>query len=527
MAKLQFFKGTAAQVGAKNPEVGAVWFDTDSKVIKVKVAETGENAWDIFAGVQGADWDATTEVLTITKADGTPITVNLKNYAKASDFNTLKGSFEALQTAFATEQGYIDALQATVGDDSKGLVKGVADNTAAIAKLNGAADAEGSVAKAVADAVAAEAQIARAAEKANADAIDALETTVGENTAAIAELKTAVGEGDTVDEKITAKVESLDATVGSKTIAEGKHVAVEVVETDGVLTGLTVTENFTDITGAISAETTRATNAENAISARLNEGGDIATAIATEKGRVDTLVGADANMSARAIVQDEVAKQLESENISDSFDTLKEMAEYLSSHPQDVTEMSNAISANTTNIATNTGDIATLKGDIATLKTTVEENERVAAEGLTDLDTRVKALEAVNADTELTDVKSRLSTLETEVNTNIPQDIADAKAGAISEAATDATNKAAAAEAAAKKYTDDSIAGLDATATASDTYVTFTIAEVDGKVVSEGSSIAITTGAVAEGAAGLAVASDVKSYVDAQVAVALNWAEFL
>lgn len=44
MAKLQFFKGTAAQVGAKNPEVGAVWFDTDSKVIKVKVAETGENA---------------------------------------------------------------------------------------------------------------------------------------------------------------------------------------------------------------------------------------------------------------------------------------------------------------------------------------------------------------------------------------------------------------------------------------------------------------------------------------------------
>ena len=56
-------------------------------------------------------------------------------------------------------------------------------------------------------------------------------------------------------------------------------------------------------------------------------------------GKVNTLIGSDNNMSARAIVQDEVALQLKSENISESFDTLKEMAEWLSSHPEDVTEM--------------------------------------------------------------------------------------------------------------------------------------------------------------------------------------------
>lgn len=67
-------------------------------------------------------------------------------------------------------------------------------------------------------------------------------------------------------------------------------------------------------------------------------------------GKVTTLIGSDANMSAREIVQDEVAKQLESENISDSFDTLKEMAEYLSGHPNTVTEMNEAITKNADDI---------------------------------------------------------------------------------------------------------------------------------------------------------------------------------
>lgn len=41
----------------------------------------------------------------------------------------------------------------------------------------------------------------------------------------------------------TAAVEALDATVGSTTVEDGEHVAVQVVETDGKLTALTVTES--------------------------------------------------------------------------------------------------------------------------------------------------------------------------------------------------------------------------------------------------------------------------------------------
>ena len=46
-----------------------------------------------------------------------------------------------------------------------------------------------------------------------------------------------------VQDAINAAVADLDATVGSQTVATGKHVAVEVVEENGVLTALTVTED--------------------------------------------------------------------------------------------------------------------------------------------------------------------------------------------------------------------------------------------------------------------------------------------
>ena len=46
-----------------------------------------------------------------------------------------------------------------------------------------------------------------------------------------------------IQNAIDYKVSTLDATVGSTTVASGNHVAVQVAEEDGVLTALTVTEN--------------------------------------------------------------------------------------------------------------------------------------------------------------------------------------------------------------------------------------------------------------------------------------------
>jgi hypothetical protein len=174
---------------------------------------------------------------------------------------------------------------------------------------------------------------------------------------------------------VDAKIGELDADVTS---AEGTKVRVQVVETDGKITGVTVTEDFSAITGAIEDEADRAAEEE----------GKLADAIAAEKARIDTLIGVtadsegDKGMSVRAIAIEEVAK-IVNETDNDSIDTLKEIAAWIAAHPKDVAAMNEAIQKNA--------------GDIKTLNDEVIANEETVAAALTDLDTRVDALEAKNA----------------------------------------------------------------------------------------------------------------------------------
>ena len=139
-------------------------------------------------------------------------------------------------------QDAIDAAEAQALADAKvytdALANGaVAANTAAIAQE--VSDREG--------AVSAEAQARETADNALSERIAKFET------------------GDaSVATQIAAAVAELDATVGSQVVAEGKHVAVEVVETDGKLTGLTVTESDIASKAALDAEISRADAAEKA-----------------------------------------------------------------------------------------------------------------------------------------------------------------------------------------------------------------------------------------------------------------------
>lgn len=71
--------------------------------------------------------------------------------------------------------------------------------------------------------------------------------------------------------------------------------------------------------------------------------GDI-TAVET---LVNTLVGEDANKSVRTIANEELAAQLIPENAKEALDTLKEIAEWIQAHPDDVTAMNASIAANT------------------------------------------------------------------------------------------------------------------------------------------------------------------------------------
>lgn len=89
-----------------------------------------------------------------------------------------------------------------------------------------------------------------------------------------------------VQSAITTAIEALDATAGTQTVADGKHVAVEVVETDGKVTAVTVTES--DIASATALTQEIADRAQ----------GDEDT-LASAKTYTDTVVsGLDATVSA-------------------------------------------------------------------------------------------------------------------------------------------------------------------------------------------------------------------------------------
>ena len=63
----------------------------------------------------------------------------------------------------------------------------------------------------------------------------------------------------------------------------------------------------------------------------------------TVEGKVTTLVGSDTNKSARTIASEEVAKIVAGADAS--YDTLKEIADWISSHKTDATAMNSAITA--------------------------------------------------------------------------------------------------------------------------------------------------------------------------------------
>ena len=99
MANLKFFRSATAPAAA---ELGAIWFDSANKLLKVKNATD----WEVYDGGRNVT-DATfvNGLLTITKASGENVTLDFKDVASASQ--TMK-AFEALDTAVKSAQSKAD-----------------------------------------------------------------------------------------------------------------------------------------------------------------------------------------------------------------------------------------------------------------------------------------------------------------------------------------------------------------------------------------------------------------------------------
>lgn len=429
MANLKFYKMAQAPVGTteKPLEAGAIWFNTTNHSIEVYNGAT----WSAFSGV--LDAVVANEVLTVTKYDGSTVSVDFSIYATDEALSLLDGRVTTLEGTVATHGGNISDLQGRMT-----TVEGKA--SAAETKLAGLT---GTVVEDIAAAVLVEENRAKGVEGGLDTRLGNLETTVntdhegriagleakftGEDSVAdqIADA-VAAAEGR-VDEKLAEKLaEKVDKSV-YEAYVEANDAAVDALEAEDVL----INEK---IGSPVEVE------GVSAYSKDYTVGQDVKAAKDAAKEAKDA---ADA-------AQQTIDEFLTGEGIdATKIDSLKDILAYIEEHGTEFSEHVEAYNALAELVGEGTVDsrIATAKGEIIA---EIEKNEETTAAALTELDGRVDALEALSAGTEISGIKGRLDTLETEVNTNIPQDIADAKAGAEATAAADATAKANAAQAAAE-----------------------------------------------------------------------------
>lgn len=260
-----------------------------------------------------------------------------------------------------------------VNELANGQVK---TNTEAIATLNGGANTEGSVAKAVAD--------AKAGLDTKISAVDA--KAVAAQTAA---------------DNAKSAADAVDAKVGA--VPEGSTVMTEIQKVKDTA------YNDTEVRGLIK------TNADNitALTGRAD----------AVEGKVSTLVGEDAGKSARTIANEELTKQLIPEGAKESLDTLQEIAAWIQNHPDDASAMNAAIAA----LKTKVGDIpegATATTVVAYIKELVDA-EKVRATGVeSGLDTRVNAVEAKLGDGEGSVSKQIEAAIKVETDARVAADSA-------------------------------------------------------------------------------------------------------
>ena len=293
--QLKFFKGANAPAA---PVAGMIWFCTTDRTIRVY---TGSE-WEKYSGLVNAEWVAVDKKLNITSANGTVTTLDLSDCASASDITT---KLTTINNTLTSHDGRITAAQSAA--DTAKAAADEADRKA----VQEATDRQGEITR-VEGLISAEATTARAAEKANADAAKAADEKAaaaqtyaeGVNTALgqevtratekenelagkISALETAVGAGGSVETQINTKIESLDADVTS---AEGTQVRVQVVETDGKITAVNVTESATFATAQELADEIADREAdEQAIGARIDALASAGDADGNGKGRVTVL----------------------------------------------------------------------------------------------------------------------------------------------------------------------------------------------------------------------------------------------
>lgn len=480
MANLKFYKMAQAPVGTteKPLEAGAIWFNTTNHSIEVYNGAT----WAAYSGV--LDAVVANEVLTVTKYDGSKVSVDFSIYATDEALGLLDGRVGTLETTVGTHGGNITDLQGRMT---------TVEGKAAAAESQLAGLSEATVMAEIAKQVKVADDRALEAEGKLAERVTPLETASADYEERIGVLESFISggeEGESVQDLIDSAIAKNNTDVvtpGLASKADKATYEAYVAAND---------ERVAAVEKEIDDEVLRATTAEAGLQEQIGTGfSKDATVAAAVKSAQDA---ADA-------AQKTIDDFLTGEGVDpNKVDALKEIIAYMEEHGEDY-------QAVVDNLDTLNTDVATLKGDAETagsvakavadaegrINATIEANEKTTAAALTDLDGRVDALEAMGLGDVVEGFEARIAANEAAVAT-VDSRIATAKSGAEATAAADATSKANTAESNAKGYADGLIA---AEVTRSNKYADDAVAVEAAKVSANTAAIAALDAKVAEGLA--------------------------
>ena len=435
--KLKFFKVNG--IASSDLTVGGIYFDKKTGIIHVATSTT---TTDKFGGnLQDALWNSANQTLTITKADGSNLTLNFADMASAATLSQFIASTESefagvknrlnviegegdgsIKAAVATEKSRAEGVEVAIrsefaaADSELGAaIRGemAADKSELQGEINLKANSADVYTKTVANGLLG--TKANAADVYTKNDIDDKVTTIN----GLISAETAAREGDVRD--LQGQINSIVANAITIDEAEGdKYVEVTLSDTKYEIKSKGID---TAISAAVAGETALR---ETAVAGVQSDVDAVSATVAALIGS-DVPAEGDAQKSIRTIANEELAKQLIPENAAEALDELREIAAWIQNHPGDATAMNAAIEANTTNLAAEISRATTADkkhaSDIAALVIAdADQDILIAAKAAqNDLDItngKVSTLEGLVGDTSVdAQITDKLETLNGTVGT--------------------------------------------------------------------------------------------------------------